>query len=343
MNPIKYMVVFLCGCALIVCGCGYNSTLRNADKLAESRNYRAAIENYKNIIDNSKDDYTVCSAELGLINAYIQSGDYKSAYRQLTEFEKNNNIEEPFAEWLLYNKILVQYNLNLYVETFNDAAGFLRTYKNSKMTDKIKEYAELSMNSLGKTADLTAIINSDSAAKAAETEIKPIRLEITDFYKDDFGYAVVTGITESGALVYLNREKADVDATGKFSGKINYRFGRVITVRAEKSKTEFSTRELLDTEEPAKPYGLELAGKSSGTITVRWNANTEKDLLGYNIYMKLNNGKFEKINTMDTVIKNTNYTINGRFNSGDKVQIQITALDKMRNESEHSDILELDF
>jgi len=335
----KTKYIFLIVIVILFSGCGYNTILNKADRAVTKKDYNSAIQLYSEILEKSKDEIEVASAELGIIDCYVKINNFKNAYKKILEIE-NNNYEPPFAEWLSYNRIITEYNLNLFVETFNTSSSFLRTYKKSKVYDKVKEYAQLSMNSLGKSVDINEIIESSGDKTDDKSGISSIKLEITDYYKDDFGYIFVSGVTEPNASVYLNNEKLNSDNLGNFSGKTNFRFGRPVVVKAEKSKTEFSTKEILDTEEPNKPQGLEIANHSSNSVSIRWNANDEKDILGYNIYAKLDNSQWEKINRNDEFIKKTEYTVNTKIPAGSKIYIRITALDKMRNESEPSDYVE---
>jgi len=323
----------------VISGCGYNGVLRKADKSVLQRDYIKAISLYSDILKNSKDELVLASAEFGIIDCYVKTNNFKNAYQKIVEIQ-DNSYEEPFAEWFLYNKIITEFNLNLYVETFNSASSFLRTYKKSSVYDKVKEYAQLSMNSLGKTADINEIIDLPPEKSAEKAGISSIKLDITDFYKDDFGYIVISGITEPDIKVYLNKEIINSDKSGRFEGKVNFRFGRPVIVKAEKSKNEFSVREILDTEEPNKPQGLEIANYSSNTVSIRWNQNDEKDILGYNVYSKIDNGAWEKINRNDEFVKRTEYIINTRIPSGSVFYVRITAVDRMRNESEPSESVE---
>ncbi len=332
--------IFILFCIFILTNCAYNTQLHKADSEFKKNNYIKAIELYEQAAKESKNDNIYTAAMLGLIDAYLKISDYKNAYLKIEELEKKINLDEPFAEWILYNRILSEFNLNLFVECFNNSSTFLRMYPKSPKFNNVKEYATLSMKSLGKTIDLAAITGaaSETDLKKSLPDIKPIKLTIKDFYKDDFNYVVVEGITEPGALVFIDRDKAEVKVSGEFVGRTNFRYGRAIKVRAEKSATEFSIKELYDTEEPRKPQGLE-GNVSGSTIRLRWNDNAEPDLLGYNVYFSLDNSTWEKVNRDNDFIKRNEYTFSR--NIPGNAWVRITALDKMRNESEPSDTIKL--
>lgn len=321
--------------------CSYNSQLSKADNLALKQNFTEAAEYYKKEMQ-SEDEIVKTSAYLGFIDCTVKANDFKTAYSSIIEFEKDNALTEPFAEWFAYNKIRCEYNLSLYVEAYNSSVNFIKKYNSSQMLEKVKEISQLSMKLLGQSGDASAITSGASKTDAQRMQIKSIPLEILDFFKDDFGYLNVKGKTEPNCDVFIAKEKVVSDAAGIFEGKVIFRSGKTILIKAKKSDTEFAMSEIYDSEEPDAPRGLEIVNRASGSITIRWNENKEKDMLGYNIYFSLDKSKWEKVNRDDEIIKRNEYSfrLNSSISGATKIYIKITALDKVRNESSASDIIE---
>ncbi|MDD5772723.1 MAG: fibronectin type III domain-containing protein [bacterium] len=87
-------------------------------------------------------------------------------------------------------------------------------------------------------------------------------------------------------------------------------------------------------EAPLKPTGLTaLTGSTKGEINLSWTANTENDILGYNIYGGgQGGGKLDFIASQSA----NNYTVT-KLIPGNNYFFKITALDNSNNESEYSD------
>lgn len=83
---------------------------------------------------------------------------------------------------------------------------------------------------------------------------------------------------------------------------------------------------------PAAPEGVEAAA-GAGEILVRWTANTEPDLEGYNVYRDPGTGTFVQINT--SLITETTYQ-DTQVDSGIQYTYRVTAVDADANEGERS-------
>ncbi len=97
----------------------------------------------------------------------------------------------------------------------------------------------------------------------------------------------------------------------------------------------------IDSIPPVKPIGLKGKIDSLGIVTLKWQANQEKDMLGYRIYRGNNlNEEYSQI-TVSPHKATVYYDSIGVHDLNPKVFYKITAVDKHYNQSEPSDILAL--
>ncbi len=89
----------------------------------------------------------------------------------------------------------------------------------------------------------------------------------------------------------------------------------------------------LDITPPEAPTGLRTTNITGYTITLAWNANTEADLAGYNIYM-VSNSIYYKLHTVPAA--NNSHTLTG-LNNEMGYKFAITAFDEVPRESGYSD------
>ncbi len=93
---------------------------------------------------------------------------------------------------------------------------------------------------------------------------------------------------------------------------------------------------------PSIPTHLEGEIDSIGRVHLSWNSNTEADLLGYRIYRSQTTGE-EPIPLTDTAVEKNEYTDSININNlNSKVYYAITSLDKRYNQSNLSEILEIE-
>jgi hypothetical protein len=313
-------------------------SLRKAEVFNKNNKFNKSIENYLYVYNNTDNkDYKI-SAGLGLIDVYTKISDYKNAYKFINEIEKQ--VDEPFKEWVIYKKIIVEYNLKSYIEAYNNSLLFKRKYPDSEFSDSVQEYAELSLALLDKSVDISKLVKDNGTEKQENKKIERIKLNITDYFKDDFGYVNINGVTLPNIKVKINDEETKSDENGKFSYKINVRWGKPIVIKAVKSENAFAVERIEDTLEPDEPEGLEKVSSNSNSVTVRWLKNDEEDLYGYNIYYREGSGSWIKYNRDDEIIRTTRYTVSVSFDTTKDLYISVTALDKLRNESDKSDELE---
>lgn len=98
----------------------------------------------------------------------------------------------------------------------------------------------------------------------------------------------------------------------------------------------------VDTIPPVIPTGLTGVVDSLGIVTLSWNKNTDKDILGYRVYRAQNKNE-ELIPLTDVAIRDNTYrdTIEVR-NLNSKIYYAVTALDQRYNQSAKSSIAVLD-
>ncbi len=117
-------------------------------------------------------------------------------------------------------------------------------------------------------------------------------------------------------------------------------------VAIAKNKQRLTSQSVLvqpiDSIPPVKPIGLTGVIDSLGVVTLRWKANTEKDLLGYRI-LRANKKEEEFVPVYHKSYTDTDYIDSVSLTMSDKkVYYRIMAEDRRFNMSEPSDILVLD-
>jgi fibronectin type 3 domain-containing protein len=96
-----------------------------------------------------------------------------------------------------------------------------------------------------------------------------------------------------------------------------------------------------DTVPPAIPVGLEGTIDSAGIVKLSWQANTEKDILGYRIYRAQTKGE-ELIPLNDVAVRDNHFydTLDVK-NLNSKAYYAVTSLDMRYNQSDKSIVAEL--
>ncbi len=148
------------------------------------------------------------------------------------------------------------------------------------------------------------------------------------------GYNVYRSTSASGPWTKLNATLLTtagyVDSTGTAGVTSYYKVTAVDNVGNQSSGAFASATPTSDTTPPAMPANLIATGSVSG-ISLSWDANTELDLAGYNIYRASSvNGPFTKLNS--AVLTSTNFFDTGAA-VGATSYYRLTAVDTSGNES----------
>ena len=82
---------------------------------------------------------------------------------------------------------------------------------------------------------------------------------------------------------------------------------------------------------------------SSDSIAIEWDENSEEDIKGYKFYYRLRGGSLQEI---PEILEKNRYDVVGLQSMIDGAnrtfQFYVRAIDKMNNESDDSDVLEVD-
>lgn len=92
----------------------------------------------------------------------------------------------------------------------------------------------------------------------------------------------------------------------------------------------------VDTTAPAAPAGLRATSNYSD-IYLRWSANNEADIAGYNVYSAVDGGALELV----AVVPATNTSYGEPCERGHEYSYEITAVDRSANESASSALVRI--
>ena len=100
--------------------------------------------------------------------------------------------------------------------------------------------------------------------------------------------------------------------------------------------------QLYDETPPAVPVGLTGKIDSTGIVRLEWKANTEKDLGGYHVFRGVQKGEEMMRLTPEMITKNTFEDKVALKNLNSKVYYYVVSLDKRKNQSQPSKIIEIE-
>lgn len=149
-------------------------------------------------------------------------------------------------------------------------------------------------------------------------------------------YVSQTGKTNSFQLLAQTSSNQYDDVTFQFGQQYFFYVSAVSTMdgaQAESDPSPAVTIKPRDVFPPAVPQGL-TAVYTAGAIDLLWNANTDADLAGYNVYKKLDDKPFERVNPQllpTPIFHDTAVAADKSY------QYAVTAVDSAGNESEKSE------
>ena len=268
----------------------------------ESKNFDKAIELYQKFIEKKPKSELVIPAKLNLGMAHYYKKNFKDAYTILKDIE----IEDA--------------NIKNFVE---------------KICETCKTQA----------ADEIAEEEKDKAVLAAFKALQKggvINIEVIDAYLDNFGSVVIKGKTDKESTISVDEKEIETK-NNEFSATVSWKKGTSISlVATDESGSTGELNYYPDREAPDEPKGLQATNITSNSVEIGWDENAEEDIKGYKVYYKLSGGALQEI---PDIIEETRYEVVGLqsliIGARKTFQFYLRAVDKMNNESDDSDILEV--
>lgn len=303
---IIFLLFALCSCATVEHSSFVSPSealYHKATKAYERKEFSDAIKLYKEFLENTpKSDLTV-SAQLNLGMSHYYLDFYKDAYSILNEVKLEDE------------------SIKSYVE------GILKICR-AKAGDEIEAQKK-----------------AKEAAAASQSTDGNVGLQVTDAYMDNFGTIVIEGRTGQIATVFVDGKKVSLDRNKRFSTRVpSWKKGQPIelTARGDGGGSE-ELDYFPDRENPDEPEGLSVINTGSNSIEIEWDENDEDDIKGYRLFYRLKGGSTIEVREL---IEDTEYDIVGleaKVEGANRTfQFYVRAVDKMDNESDDSDILEVD-
>ena len=135
----------------------------------------------------------------------------------------------------------------------------------------------------------------------------------------------------------IPKDKREISV--KLTESTNYITVSAISKQKEKTISQASLVQAIDSIPPGIPKGLEAIIDTSGVVKIKWNRNLEKDLIGYRVF-RGNLEKEEFIQLTVSPIKENYFVDNVKIKSlNDKVFYKIVSVDNRFNMSDYSDVL----
>lgn len=184
----------------------------------------------------------------------------------------------------------------------------------------------------------TDVIGTDPIDTTPPSEITNLKAEIDKTFIN-FTFDIPSDEDFDHTNIYMNGTEIGQTFNGKYrienlepDKDYSFKFTTVDMFQNESNGVIKTFRTLSDIDEtpPSSPKGVSIQSASNGLI-VSYKANTEPDLLGYNIYL---NGVRHNV----TPISGLSYRISG-LESDKSYEVYVTAIDKSGNESLPSPIV----
>lgn len=148
---------------------------------------------------------------------------------------------------------------------------------------------------------------------------------------------------QGGLYETIKRDIPIKSRTAEVDGLSGANYLKVVAVGKDSTETEsFATLvQLIDSIPPSIPKGLVGVIDSMGIVTISWENNTEKDLLGYRVFRgNLEKEEYSQLTVSPIVATSFQDTVQIK-SLNDKVFYSIVAVDQRFNNSGYSDMLEL--
>ena len=263
------------------------------------------------------------------------------------DFEKAIELYNEYLEKRPRSKLAVAAKLNLGMSYYFNG-DFFKAYNTLKDLDPKDESIKAYLKGVLEVCEREAgdKIKVEQAAKeqvAQPTGTGTLKIQVTDAYIDDFGSLIIKGKTSVPATVVVDRNQVALDASNAFTASVRWRKGQPVLINA--TDPNGATGELNyfpDGERPEKPEGLREVNTSANSAGIEWDENDENDIKGYRLYYRLRGGTAREV---PDLIKDDRHEVVGLQTyvegANKTFEFYIRAVDKMNNESEDSDILEV--
>jgi len=173
-----------------------------------------------------------------------------------------------------------------------------------------------------------------SAGQAADGQIE---IRVVDAFLDDFGSLNLQGTVNRAASVTVDGKPAVLNRDNVFSASTDWKRGKSIAIEAAADGSRGTVDYFPDSEPPREPEGLRALNTTSNSVEIEWDDNREADMRGYRIFYRRQSGALKEV---PGIVKDNRYEVIG-FLAGSTVDFYLRAVDKMNNESEDSDILQV--
>jgi len=304
-------LLMLSGCALLEQSkwvSPSNAIYDNANKFYENKEFYVAIILYEEYLELKPRSELAVAAKLNLGMSHYYLG-----------MENSNEKNFKQAHDILEELNIKDENIKKYVDKIIEICK-------TNIEDEIQVEEE-------EKAQLTTATDT---ADGSEIEIT-----VLDAYLDNFGTVVLKGKTDKAATtVTVEGKYATLDENNIFTASVRWNKGDFIFITAKDESG--STGDLIyypDGERPDKPESLRTINTTSNSVEIEWDENDEEDVKGYLLFYRRQGGSLKEV---PDLIKDTKHEVIG-FGSGSSntIEFYLRAVDKMNNESEDSDILEV--
>lgn len=221
--------------------------------------------------------------------------------------------------------------------------------------DKTYYYRVKGISPFGEKSSPSALVSAQGVKKlTAQPQIALCELNDTGSVKitwefdpqienEIIGFEILWANKQDGVYTTVKDQLASNSRKTNFTTLESSNYFKIAAIGKNNQRTVSLARfvQTIDETPPSPPIDLEGVIDTLGIVTLKWQANTEKDIRGYRIFRgNLKTEEFSQI-TVKPVAKNS-YTDTVQIKSlNKKVYYRIVAVDQRHNMSEYSEILEL--